>query len=113
MDNGNYANAYKEVLVVINNLVEEDYRKIPKEYIKFLEENSNPNHKFKYEKSKSFKEQNILEETKIFLLVLFEMFGATEDQKKAIKEFKAYYNIMIEEEKRKKYNPDNIFKKKY
>ena len=33
MINTNYANAYKEVLIVLNNLIKEDYEKIPKEYI--------------------------------------------------------------------------------
>lgn len=36
MINTVYTNAYKEVLIVISNLVKEDYEKIPKEYIKFL-----------------------------------------------------------------------------
>ena len=33
MINTSYANAYKEVLIVLNNLIKEDYEKIPKEYI--------------------------------------------------------------------------------
>ena len=37
----NYANAYKEVLIVLNNLTKEDYAKIPKEYIEFLAANCN------------------------------------------------------------------------
>ena len=31
MVNTSYANAYREVLIVINNLVKEDYEKIPKD----------------------------------------------------------------------------------
>ena len=31
----NYANAYKEVLVILDHLIKEDYNKIPKEKIKF------------------------------------------------------------------------------
>ena len=37
----NYANAYKEVLIVLDNLIKEDYDKIPKEYIEFLTANCN------------------------------------------------------------------------
>ena len=32
----NYANAYKEVLIILDNLVKEDYDKIPKEYMEFI-----------------------------------------------------------------------------
>ena len=41
MINAKYANEYKEVLAVLNNLVKEDYEKIPKEYIEFFETNCN------------------------------------------------------------------------
>ena len=37
----NYANAYKEVLIILDNLIKEDYKKIPKEYIGILKSNCN------------------------------------------------------------------------
>lgn len=110
MTNMAYANAYKEVLVIINNLVKEDYEKIPREYIKFLEDNCNKDYKFEYNQSKPFREQKILEDTKLFLFALFEKFGASEKQKAIIKAFKIDYNEKLEQKKREKYNPDNIFK---
>ena len=112
MTNMAYANAYKEVLVVLNNLIKEDYEKIPREYIKFLEDNCNKDYKFEYDQSKPFREQKILEDTKLFLFVLFEKFGASEKQKAIIKSFKADYNEKLEQKKREKYNPDCIFKNK-
>ena len=39
-------NAYKEVLVILDNLIKEDYDKIPKEYIDFLTANCNNNYEF-------------------------------------------------------------------
>ena len=60
MINNIYANAYTEVLIVLNNLVKDDYNKIPKEYINYLEDNCNKNYVFKYDKSKKFIEQNLL-----------------------------------------------------
>ena len=81
MINTNYANAYKEVLIVINNLVQEDYDKIPKEYIEFLENNANSDYDFKYDSSKSFDQQELLDDTKYILFGLFEKYGATEKQK--------------------------------
>ena len=112
MINTNYANAYKEVLIVINNLVQEDYDKIPKEYIEFLENNANSDYDFKYDSSKSFDQQELLDDTKYILFGLFEKYGATEKQKLKIKAFKNNYNEKLDYEKRQKYNPDNIFNKK-
>lgn len=111
MINTNYANADKEVLIVLNNLIKEDYEKIPKEYIKFLETNANPDYDFKYDSSKAFNEQELLDDTKYILFGLFEKYGATEVQKSKIKAFKNNYNEKLEKEKREKYNPDDIFKK--
>lgn len=106
-----YANAYKEVLVIINNLVKDDYDKIPKEYIKFLESNCNNNYKFEYDKSKTFSDQDLLDDTKYILFGLFEKFGATENQKAKIKSYKINYNNKLEDQKKEKYNYEDIFKR--
>lgn len=106
-----YANAYKEVFVVINNLVKEDYEKIPEEYIDFLKSNCNNDYEFKYDNFKNFNEQNLLDDTKYILFGLFEKFGATDIQKAKIESYKSNYNNKLEQHKREKYNPNNIFKK--
>ena len=108
----NYTNAYKEVLIVINNLTKEDYDKIPKEYIKFFKEKCNNQHEFKYDTSKPFSEQMLLDDTKIILFWLFAKYGATEIQKEKIENYKTNYRIKLEQQNREKYNPDNIFKNK-
>ena len=108
----NYANAYKEVLVILDNLIKEDYDKIPKEYIDFLTANCNNNYEFYYDTSKTFEEQELLDDTKYILFGLFEKFGATELQKEKIKNFKKNYYNKLEEEKRNLYNSENIFKEK-
>ena len=102
----NYANAYKEVLVILDNLIKEDYNKIPKEYIEFLIANCNNDYEFNYDNSKTFEEQELLVDTKYILFGLFEKFGATELQKEKIKAFKNSYYIKMEEEKKEKYNVD-------
>ena len=106
----NYANAYKEVLIVLNNLVIEDYNKIPQKYIDFFKANCNNEYDFKYDISKSFEEQDLLDDTKYILFKLFEQFGATNKQKEKINIYRKNYYNKLEEEKREKYNLDNIFK---
>lgn len=101
-----YANAYKEVLVILDNLIKEDYNKIPKEYIEFLTANCNNDYEFYYDNSKTFEEQELLDDTKYILFGLFEKFGATELQKEKIKAFKNSYYMKMEEEKKEKYNVD-------
>lgn len=105
-------NAYKEVLIVLDNLIKEDYEKIPKEYIEYLTVNSNPDYEFNYDNSKTFEEQDLLDDTKYILFGLFEKFWANEIQKEKIKAFRNTYYNKLEEEKRKKYNPNDILLKK-
>lgn len=104
-----YANAYTEVLCIIKNLAKEDYNKIPKEYIDFFEANCNKDYDFKYDVTIPLNDQEILDDTKYILFGLFEKFGATETQKNKIAAFKKNYNKELEEQKRKKYNPSEIF----
>ena len=109
----NYANAYKEVLVILNNLIKEDYDKIPKKYIEFLTENCNNDYEFYYDTSKTFEQQELLDDTKYILFGLFEKFGSTELQKEKIKAFKNTFYRKLEEEKKAKYNSENIFSNQY
>lgn len=110
MINTVYTNAYKEVLIVISNLVKEDYEKIPKEYIKFLKENCNNEYEFIYDTSKSFNEQELLDDTKYILFGLFEKYGATEIQKAKINAYKINYRNQLEKQRIEKYNSNGIFK---
>lgn len=110
MVNTKYADAYKEVLIIINNLIEEDYKKIPESYIKFLENNCNKEYNFEYDESIPISEQNLLQDTKYILFGLFEKFGATYVQKQKINDFRMNYNKKLEEQKREKYDTENIFK---
>lgn len=107
---GTYANEYKETLEIIKHLNTDDFEKIPIEYINYLQENCNHNHHFVYDTSKSFAEQDMLEGTKLLLFELFERFGTTEKQKVKINEYKTNYINRVEEEKRRRYNPDDVFK---
>lgn len=107
----NYANAYKEVLVILDNLIKEDYNKIPKEYLEFLTANCNNDYEFYYDSYKAFEQQELLDDTKYILFGLFEKFGSTELQKEKIKAFKKSYYRKLEEEKKVKYDTD-IFQEK-
>ena len=104
------AKTYSEVIEVLNNLVKEDYNKIPKEYIDYFNKNSEKNHKFKYDSSKSFSEQPISNEAKSILFGLFAEFVADKKQKKKINAYLHEYNTRIEQEKQRNYNYKDLFK---
>lgn len=107
-----YANAYAEVLEILQYLNIEDYRKIPSEKINFFMKNENQDYYFRYNTQLPFEEQEISEKAKYILANLFCEYWANDKQKQMIKN-KWLQDYEIEEaNKRKIYNPDDIFKNK-
>lgn len=105
-------NAYKEVIEVLKHVEKEELEKIPKERIKFFEENMNKDYEFKIDETKNFEEQNLMEKTKIILAIIFRDYWATEAQKEKIIAKENYDIQMQEKQKEEKYSYDNLFDKK-
>ena len=110
MENTGYGIAYSEVLEVLKYIPKEDYEKVPKELINAMRENKDNSCKYKYNIRKTFEEQEISEEAKAVLAVLFRDYWATEKQREKILAKEKYDNNKLEQEKKEKFNPDNIFK---
>ena len=106
-----YANAYSEVLEILNRMSDENYNKIPKDMIELFRENQNKKHEFHYNIEKEFDEQNISKRAKLILAILYRDYWATEEQKKEIIAKQNYERQKIEEKKLNKYNID-MFKKR-
>ncbi len=107
-----YANAYSEVLEILNYVSKEDYNKIPESMIELFKKNNNKNYKFKYNSSKTLDEQNVSKKAKIIIAILFRDYWATEKQREKILAKERYDIQKIEQEKYEKYNSENIFKNK-
>ena len=107
-----YANAYSEVLEILKYISAEDYNKIPKNKINLFETNSNKNYKFKYDPVLTLDEQNVSKITKTIIAILFRDYWATPRQKEKIISKENYDKALVEERKKEKYNPDNLFKNK-
>lgn len=107
-----YANAYSEVLEVLNHMSKEDYDKIPKDMIDMFQINCNNEYQFKYDLKKEFEEQEISKRAKLILAILFRDYWATPHQKEKIIAKQNSDRQKLEQQKIEKYNPDNIFKKK-
>lgn len=111
MINSTYAKAYREVLEIIRYFPEEEYAKIPKEKIEFYKNNMDKDYFFSIDPRVDLSEQNISPEANSIIVNLFTDYYATEEQKVKIKEILDLNQKREEQEKREKYNPDNIFKK--
>ncbi len=106
----NNAKAYTEVLEILKYVPKEEVDKIPKIMFETFEKKRDKNYSFKIDINKSFEEQELLKDTDAILAIIFRDYWATPYQKERIEDKQAYDRQKLEEEKRKKYNPDNLFK---
>ena len=107
----NYPKAYKEVMKILNFVPKESVEKIPRTMIDTFEAKMDKDYDFKVDINKSFEEQNLLEETKAIFANIFRDYWATPYQKERIIAKQNYDRKVLEEEKRRKYNPDSLFEK--
>ena len=105
-----YAKAYTEVLEIIKYFPKEEYDKIPGEKIEFYKNNMDKDYNFKINPEIDLSEQNISPEANAIMINLFTDYYATEEQKVKIKNILDSNQQKEEQEKRERYNPDNIFK---
>ena len=107
-----YAIAYKEVMTILSYVPKSDVDKIPQEKLEFYKSNMDKDYEYKIDEKKQFEEQEMTDITKAVLANIFKDYWAMPYQKERIKAKEEYDLQKIEEEKSKKYNPNNIFKDK-
>lgn len=108
----NYSKAYKEVIEILNFVPKESVDKIPQTMIDTFKAKMDNDYDFKVDINKSFEEQDLLDETKAIFANIFRDYWATPYQKERIEAKEKYDRQKIEEEKREKYNADNLFSKR-
>lgn len=106
-----YAKAYTEVLEIIKYLSEEEYAKIPVEKINFYKNNNDKSYIYKFNPKEDLSKQNISKEANAILISLFRDYYATESQKRILNSLLNQNQKKLEEIRREKYNPDELFKK--
>ena len=109
MVNNKYGIAYSEILEILKHIPIEDYNKIPKSEIELFESYADNTHTFDYDTNKTLEEQNVSDITKGIIILLFRDYWSTELQRKKIIAKQNYDRNKLEEKKKEKYNPDNIF----
>lgn len=102
-----------EVLEYLKGIRQEDIDKIPKKLITFLKENSSDSYECKFDYNKPMREQELLNETKgIISMICLNYWCETTEQKENFIKKLNENEIKYQEQLRKKYNPDSLFKKK-
>ena len=110
--NKDYSEAYSEVLEIIKYLPKEDYDKIPPKLIQLLMVNCNANSEFTYNTALPFEKQNLSNDAKLILAIIFRNCWITNEQKDELAKKEKEKIDDIEKEKKEKYNPDKLFEKK-
>lgn len=105
--------AYVEVLGILDLLDEEQKNRILKKLKEFFENNKNQDYQVNIDSNIPLEEQNLLQETVDILAMLKLNYWCTNEKEK-----EGLLNLLNENEKkyqeelRKKYNPNNLFKDK-
>ena len=108
-----YSIAFAEVFEILKIFPEEEVNKIPKIFIDLIEKYKDPNYKYELEAGVELHNQEMTPETKTILSVIYRDYICTEEERiKLIREDKEE-EYLREEQKRIKYNPNNIFKENY
>ena len=102
----NRRNAYTEVYTILQDLDEEEYKKISPEVIKAIKENRNLEYYFELDNDLELKEQTLLPQTKAILFNLFRDYLATPVQKEKIIKMQNEERAKIELKKKQMYNTE-------
>ena len=103
-----YKMAYVELNEIIKHLSEDEQLKIPETFKKNLLKEMNKEYKFIFDNKKGLLGQTYMNETKALYIKLYKQYLATE--KDVWKKYDSICHSIIENEKRKKYDSNNIFK---
>ena len=108
-----YRIAMAETLHYLKGISQDDVDKIPKKLMQFLKDNASQDYKCEFDYTKPLNELNLTDEARgLIAMICLNYWCETDEQK--IK-FRNHLNVneqVYQEELRKKYNVDDIFKKK-
>ena len=108
----NYSKAYTEILKIIEYLPDSEYQKIPRKLREELNENSDKEYIFDIQSEEDFEKKELLKETEYIIYVLYRNYLSDEEEREQLIQLEKKAHNDSEENKRMKYNPDDIFKNK-
>ncbi len=90
-----YEDRLVELDEIIKNLPKNEFDAIPKEIIRIIRDNKNPNYVWKYVKGKSLQEQNLHRDTIILLSFINTEFILKNDQKDLMEKIHKFNDITL------------------
>ncbi len=88
----NMAKAYKEINEILKYVPDEYVKRIPPQLIKVIEEKMDKNYEYKVEHIEDFENQEMLNETRALLAVIYrEYFASDEEMERIKKEEKEFF----------------------
>lgn len=111
MVNERYRIAMAETLHYLKGITQTDISKIPNKFMDFLKENASQDYKCSFDYTKPLKDLKLKEETRgLIAMICLNYWCETEEKANFIKQLNTN-EIKYQEELRKEYNVDNIFKR--
>ena len=107
-----YERALREVNDVLENMDEKYTKKISAEFINMMIKNMDLSYDFKYDITKPLEEQNLSEEAKTILSIIYLRYFCDENEKIDIIKQMKENDLEFENISKENYNPDKIFDKK-
>ena len=108
----NYAKAYTEILKIIEYLPDSEYQKIPQKLIDQFQEKSDKEYVFEIQSEDDFENKKLLKETEYIMYALYRNYLSDEEEREKLMRLEKQAHNDSEENKRIKYNPDDIFENK-
>lgn len=110
--NKNYREAAVEVLDILEHTPDYKVNLIPTKFINYLKENAERDYVVKLDYSKPLNEMNVKVETIGILGTICRNWWWTDEQKQEYVRLVREKELKLQEELRKKYSPDDLFKNK-
>ena len=101
-----YTDAFTQVYVILNELDDEDYDKIPPEVVDAIRKNRNKEYQFEIDESVDLKDNNLLPEARALLFKIYRDYLATEKQRQKILKMQNEERRKRELKKQEQYNSD-------
>ena len=110
MENIEYSNALYQINEILKYMAPNLKARIPKKFISYFENNKSQEYNWTIDKSLPLEKQDLLPTTKEILTVLYKDFICDDMERVKLEKTLNSNELKYQEELRKKYNPDNIFK---
>ena len=111
MNKENYKKALKQVYMILKSLGKDIIDKIPIDMLNFIEENMDKDYFFVLDENIELEEQELMDETLGIISLIWRDYLCSDEERKKLQAEDSERQKQFENEQRKKYNPDKIFKK--